>query len=130
MIAKCLLRPRRELSEGGAAGRGDEGSACWWGSAWSSPGMPGLAASLLRAVGVFPSLSMGFGSSPWHAACLFWRPSEDKSILSMAALFSSPLVQLLLASCGPTLSDIHLLSERPAARALWKACFSLTRSNI
>lgn len=53
--------------------------------------------SLLRAAGGFPLLSMGFGSSPWHAACLFWMPSEAESILSMAALSPSPLEQLLLA---------------------------------
>lgn len=53
--------------------------------------------SLLRAAGGFPLISMGFGSSPWHAACLFWTPSEDENILSMAAPSPSPLDQLLLA---------------------------------
>lgn len=89
---------------GGAAG--GEGSplgwcVCWWGSMWGSRGMPGLPTSLLRAAGGFPLVSKGFGSSPWHAACLFWMPSEDENILSMAALSPSPLDQLLLSPPQP-----------------------------
>lgn len=85
--------------------------------------MPGLGASLLRAAGAFSVISMGFGSSPCHAVCLFWKPFEDKSTLSMAALSPSPLVQLLLVPGGPVLLDAHLFSEWPAAHVLWKARF-------
>lgn len=98
------------------------GSGCWWGSAWSPCGMPGLAACPLRAVGVLPLISIGFGSSPWHTACLFWRPSEDKSILSMAALFPSPLVQLLLVPCAIGHARAFCTDK---AYALWKALVSL-----
>jgi len=69
VISKCLLRLRRTKQ--------------WQ---WGSYGMPGLPVSLLRAAGVFPLTSMGFGSSPCCAVCLFWKPFEDKNTLSMAAL--------------------------------------------
>lgn len=51
----------------------------------------------IEGAGGFPLISMGFGSSPWHAACLFWTPSEDENILSVASLSPSPVDQLLLA---------------------------------
>lgn len=58
----------------------------------SSRRVASLAASLLKAAGAFPAISTGFGSSPWRAGCLFWRPWEDESSLSMAALL--PLARL------------------------------------
>lgn len=107
MTAKCLLGPRRaEQQEVQSPYWGQ--CFCWWGSVWGSQGMPGLPVSPLRAAGGFPLVSMGFGSSPWHAACLFWTPSEDENILSMAALSPSPLDQLLLA---PRSHDVTPLGE-------------------
>lgn len=82
--------------------------------------MPGLAASLLRAAGVFQSISMGFGSNPWHAACLLWRHSEDERILSIIALFPSVAPHAPQPHAGGL-----LLSERSVACVLWTTCFSL-----